>query len=83
MDYEDPELTQMMQRYQKVAWDVLKNFDHAIVLREDELLLPVILDVYEKQGIKKGHPQNKIKGEAFKTPPFTSYPDYRLVVACK
>ena len=34
---------------QKVAWDVLKNFDHALVLREDDPLLPAILDVYEKQ----------------------------------
>lgn len=55
---------------QKVAWDVLKNFDHALVLREDDPLLPAILDVYEKQGIKNGHPQNKMKGEAFIT--FTS-----------
>ena len=37
---------------QKVAWEVLKNFDHALVLRKDDPLLPVILDVYEKQGIK-------------------------------
>ena len=35
---------------QKVAWDVLKNFDHALVLREDDPLLPAVLDVYEKQG---------------------------------
>lgn len=47
---------------QKVAWEVLKNFDHALVLRKDDPLLPVILDVYEKQGIKNGHPQNKMKG---------------------
>ena len=52
---------------QKVAWEVLKNFDHALVLRKDDPLLPAILDVYEKQGIKNGHPQNKMKGEAFKT----------------
>ena len=65
---------------QKVAWDVLKNFDHALVLREDDPLLPAILDVYEKQGIKNGHPQNKMKGEAFKTPLATAYPDCRLVV---
>ena len=37
---------------QKIAWDVLKNFDHALVLREDDPLLPAILDVYEKQGIR-------------------------------
>ena len=38
---------------QKVAWDVLRNFDHTLVLREDDPLLPAVLDVYEKQG----HPQ--------------------------
>ena len=35
---------------QKVAWDVLKNFDHALILREDDPLLPAVLEVYEKQG---------------------------------
>ena len=65
---------------QKVAWDVLKNFDHALILREDDPLLPAILDVYEKQGIKNGHPRNTMKGEAFKTELATAYPDCRLVV---
>ena len=65
---------------QKVAWDVLKNFDHALVLREDDPLLPAELEVYEKQGIKNGHPQNKMKGEAFQTALATAYPDARLVV---
>ena len=65
---------------QKVAWSVLKNFDHALVLRQDDPLLPAILDVYEKQGIKNGHPQNTMKGEAFKTELCTAYPDCRLVV---
>lgn len=64
----------------KVAWDVLKNFDHALILREDDPLLPAILDVYEKQGIKDGHPNNVMKGEAFKTDLCTAYPDCRLVV---
>ena len=59
---------------------MLKNFDHALVLREDDPLLPAILDVYEKQGIKNGHPQNKMKGEAFETPLAKAYPDCRLVV---
>ena len=57
---------------QKVAWDVLKNFDHA--------LLPAILDVYEKQGIKDGHPRNTMKGAAFKTDLCQAFPDCRLVV---
>ena len=52
---------------QKTSWDVLKNFEHALVLREDDPLLPAVLDVYEKQGIKDGTPQNTMKGEAFKT----------------
>lgn len=65
---------------QKTAWDVLKNFDHALILREDDPLLPAILKVYEAQGIKNGHPQNKMKGEAFKTELATAYPDSRLVV---
>ena len=51
-----------------------------MVLRKDDPLLPVILDVYEKQGIKNGHPQNKMKGEAFKTELATAYPEARLVV---
>ena len=65
---------------QKVAWDVLKNFDHALVLRQDDPLLPAILDVYEKTGIKNGTPQNKMKGEAFKTDLAEAFPDCRLVV---
>ena len=52
---------------QKTAWEVLKNFDHALVLREDDPLLPAVLDVYEKQGIKDGAPQNQMKGAAFQT----------------
>ena len=52
---------------QKTAWNVLKNFDHALVLREDDPLLPALLDVYEKQGIKHSHTSNKMKGEAFQT----------------
>jgi len=65
---------------QKTAWNVLKNFDHALVLREDDPLLPAILAVYEKQGIKDGHPQNKMKGKAFSNELCTAYPDSRLVV---
>ena len=64
----------------KTAWDVLCNFDHALILREDDPLLPAILDVYEAQGIKNGDPNNKMKGPAFKTDFATAYPDCRLVV---
>ena len=64
----------------KTAWEVLKNFDHALILRQDDPLLPAILDVYEKQGIKNGAPSNQMKGAAFKTELATAYPDCRLVV---
>lgn len=49
----------------KIAWEVLQNFDHALVLREDDPLLPAILSVYEAQGIKDGAPNNMQKGPAF------------------
>ena len=65
---------------QKTAWNVLKNFDHALILREDDPLLPAILDVYDKQGIRNGAPTNTMKGAAFKTELATAYPDCRLVV---
>lgn len=64
----------------KTAWNVLKNFDHALILREDDPLLPAVLDVYEKQGIRNGHPNNTMKGPAFKTELATAYPECRLVV---
>ena len=64
----------------KVAWEILQNFDHALILREDDPLLPAIIEVYEKQGIKNGHPQNTMKGEAFNTELARAYPECRLVV---
>ncbi len=65
---------------QKTAWNLLKNFDHALILRQDDPLLPAILDVYEKQGIRNGAPSNKMKGPAFQTELATAYPKCRLVV---
>ena len=65
---------------QKTAWEVLKNFDHALVLRQDDPLLPAILDVYEKQGIRNGAPNNVMKGPAFETELAKAYPECRLVV---
>lgn len=64
----------------KIAWEVLKNFDHALILRSDDPLLPAVFDVYEKQGIKNGTPTNKMKGPAFKTKLATAYPECRVVV---
>ena len=65
---------------QKTAWAVLKNFDHSLILRHDDPMLPAILKVYEDTGLKNGTPQNKMKGEAFSTELATAYPDCRLVV---
>lgn len=64
----------------KIAWNVLQNFDHSLILREDDPLLPAILQVYKEAGIKDGAPQNTMKGPAFKTELATAYPDCRLVV---
>ena len=51
----------------KTAWNVIRNFDHALILREDDPLLPAVLAVYDKQGIRNGCPTNTMKGPAFKT----------------
>lgn len=64
----------------KVAWSVLKNFDHALILRRDDPLLPAILDVYETQGIRFGAPQNTMVGVAFKTKLAEAHPNCRLVI---
>jgi 6-pyruvoyltetrahydropterin/6-carboxytetrahydropterin synthase len=65
---------------EKTAWNLLQNFDHALVLREDDPLLPAILNVYEAQGIKDGAPTNTMKGPAFETQLAKAYPQCRLVV---
>lgn len=64
----------------KIAWSVLRNFDHALILRSDDPLLPAIKEVYEKEGIKKGTPENTNMGCAFKTDLARAYPCCRLVV---
>jgi 6-pyruvoyltetrahydropterin/6-carboxytetrahydropterin synthase len=64
----------------KTAWEVLQNFDHALILRQDDPLLPAICGVYEKQGIQNGTPTNTMKGPAFQTDLATAYPECRLVV---
>ena len=64
----------------KIAWHILQNFDHALILRQDDPLLPAILGVYEAQGIRNGVPTNTMKGPAFKTELATAHPDCRLVV---
>lgn len=65
---------------QKTAWSLLQNFDHALILRQDDPLLPGILEVYEKTGIRNGTAQNKTKGPAFKTELCEAFPNCRIVV---
>ena len=43
-------------------------------------LLPVILEVYQAQGIRNGAPTNTMLGPAFQTPLATAHPECRLVV---
>ncbi len=64
----------------KIAWSVLRNFDHALILRHDDPLLAAVMDVYEEQGIIDGTRQNTNVGPAFKTDLATAYPNCRLVV---
>ena len=64
----------------KTVWNLIQNFDHALILRHDDPILPAILEVYEKQGIRNGASTNTMKGPAFKTELATAYPECRLVV---
>ena len=64
----------------KTAWNVLQNFDHALILREDDPLLPAVLKVYETQGIRNGAPRKTMKGPAFHTPLAKALPECRVVV---
>jgi len=64
----------------KIAWDILQNFDHALVLREDDPILPVMFELYETEGIRHSTPNNKMVGPTFKTELATAYPECRMVV---
>ena len=67
----------------KIAWSVLQNFDHALILREDDPLLPAVLSVYEHQKIRYGSPHNHSLGRPFENNLATAYPECRLVVTSK
>ena len=66
-----------------IAWDYLKNFDHALILQREDPLLPEVLKVYEDQGIRDGAETNTMVGEAFETELAKAYPQCRLVVVKK
>ncbi len=67
----------------KTAWDYLQNFDHALILQEQDPILPYILEVYEKQGIRNGAPTNKMIGLSVDNDLAKAYPECRLVVVKK
>ena len=67
----------------RIAWDYLKNFDHALILQKEDPILLEILKVYEGQGIRNGAETNTMVGEAFETGLAKAYPECRLVVIKK
>lgn len=67
----------------RIAWDYLKNFDHALILQKEDPLLPGVLDTYVKQGIRDGAPTNTMLGLPFDTDLAKTYPECRLVVVKK
>lgn len=67
----------------KTAWDVLKNFDHALILQKEDPLLPGVLAAYEKQGIRNGAPTNTMLGMPIDNELAKAYPECRLVVVSK
>ncbi len=67
----------------RIAWDYLKDFDHALILQKNDPLLPEILKVYEGQGIRHGAPSNTMTGLPIDTDLAKAYPECRLVVVQK
>ncbi len=67
----------------RIAWDYLKNFDHAMILQKEDPILPELLKVYETQGIRNGSDTNTMIGEPFDTALAKAYPECRLVVVEK
>lgn len=65
------------------AWNYLKNFDHALILQEDDPILPKIFEVYEQQDIRDGAPSNTMLGTKIDNELAKSYPECRLVVVKK
>ncbi|MDR0832450.1 MAG: 6-carboxytetrahydropterin synthase [Bacillales bacterium] len=66
-----------------IAWSYLVSFDHALILQENDPLLPGVLETYEKQGIRNGAPTNKSLGLEIKGKLATAYPECRLVIVKK
>jgi 6-pyruvoyltetrahydropterin/6-carboxytetrahydropterin synthase len=69
-----------VKNIQRIVWEVMQNFDHALLLQDIDPLLQPILDTYTKQGIRNGTPDNTTTGAAFKCDLGYAIPDCRLVV---
>lgn len=67
----------------KLAWDMLKNFDHGLILQREDSLLPRVLEAYVEQGIRDGAPSNTMVDLAFENDLAKAYPECRLVVVKK
>lgn len=65
------------------AWNYLKNFDHALILQDNDPILPKIFEIYEQQGIREGAPSNTMLGAKIDNELAKSYPECRLVVVKK
>ncbi len=70
-------------KIKNIAWEYLKNFDHALILQEEDALLPHILDVYKEQGIHDGDKDNTTLGLPIDNELAKAYPEKRLVVVKK
>ena len=70
-------------KIKNIAWEYLKNFDHALILQEEDALLPHILEVYQEQGIYNGDKDNTTLGVSFENELAKAYPEKRLVVVKK
>ena len=67
----------------RIAWDYLQNFDHALILQQEDPLLPGVISAYEQQGIKNGVPSNRNIGITFHNELGRAYPESRLIVVSK
>jgi len=72
-----------VKNLQNTVWDLMQNFDHALLLQEGDPLIEAILSTYEKEGIKNGDKDNTQKGPAFKCDLAYAVPDCRLIVTKK
>jgi len=68
---------------QKIVWNVVRNFDHALLLQETDPLLPVVREVYKTQGILNGDKDNTNIGDKFKNELAESFGECRLIVTKK